>query len=92
MIAPCARERNVRPGQPYKVRSSPCSKIATNLPGQRKIHATGFCTIELGMLKGRLSEHPGFRSGKLYRLELYKKPTIRALQMLRFLAQKMIWS
>src|SRR5258708_1307831 len=33
LIAACARERNVWPGQLDKVRSGPCSKIGTNRPG-----------------------------------------------------------
>jgi len=40
------------------------------------------------MLKGRFSEHPGFRSGQLYPLKLCKQPTIRTLQMLRFWHRK----
>jgi hypothetical protein len=40
--------------------------------------------------KGRFSKHPGFRFGQLCRLKLYKKLIIRALQILRFLAWKMI--
>jgi len=52
--------------------------------------AAGFCIIEFGALKGRFSKHPEIRFGELYRLKLYKKPAIRELQMLMFLARKMI--
>jgi hypothetical protein len=54
------------------------------------MHAAGFCIIELGVQNGRFSTHPGFRFGQLYRVKLYKRPAIRELQMLMFLAQKMI--
>jgi hypothetical protein len=43
-----------------------------------------------GVLKGRFSKHPGICFGKLYRHKLYKRLTIRELQMPMFLAQKMI--